>query len=73
MEKKDKPSIGLIIAMNSKDKMKDMKGGKSEYKEDMYGEMAGDLLKAIEKKDAKMLGMYLKDFIKACLHKMKGE
>jgi len=58
MEKK--PGIALIIAS----KMKEKKGEEGE--EDKYTEMAKDILAAIEKKDAKALGVALSSFIKVC-------
>jgi len=62
MEKNEKPSVGVLIALKAKEKMK----GKEKDHDKMYAEMAGEILEAVEDKDAKKLGMLLKDFVKTC-------
>jgi len=70
MKKGEKPSIGLLIALEAEKK----KGKKKEKKkENMYAEMASEILKAIEDEDAEGLGMHLKNFVKACMLKNEKE
>lgn len=70
MKKDEKPSVGVLIALKAKDKMKGEKKEKDYDK--MYAEMAAEILEAVEDKDAKKLGMLLKDFVKTCAHNPCG-
>ena len=65
MANEEKPNIGALIALKAKEKA----AGKENIDEGMYAEMAKELLAAMDKKDAKVLGSHLKNFVKVCLKK----